>query len=253
MYAPFVGKQQPIRCATCGRLYNPTLPGCPFCARAEQTYRAGPGPASTSSAHEEFRAARRAVEEAEERGTRAVWIALLSGGGCVLMAITLSARTFTFEHGHVVPIGAIAIVGGALLATFAQRLFAHRLPGEALGRWLGVFLFGTFSFIALVYIVTMILNSAMAGPPVSVVCEVSRFTYAKRGGARASAHLACTLPDGRTVGAIEAAAKFDFKERQPFAMAVRRGGLGIWTFDPESARSLHPVWPPPVIPKYPSQ
>lgn len=253
MYDSPVGKQQPIRCAKCGRLYNPTLPGCPFCARAEQSYRAAPAPASTSPAHEEFRAARAAVEEAEERGSRAVWIALLLGGGCVLMAITLSSRTFTFEHGHVVPIGAIAVVGGVLLATFAQRLFAHRLPGEALGRWLGVFLFGTFSFTALVYIVTMVLNSTLAGPPSPASCELSRFSYAKRGGARASAYFACTLPDGRRVGGVEAAAGFAFKEGQPFTMNVRRGALGIWTFDPESVRAVHPVWPPPHIPKYPAQ
>lgn len=228
----------PIKCATCGRPYNRSFTECPFCARGGATYREpAVAPSSTSSAaHEEFRAARREVEEAEARGKRVLGAIILGGLVAMIFAMAASRSISAFGHGHLRWAFVFGLVGGAAGAWFARRLATE---DNSLAMTIVGLVFGYLMFTSIGYLGIVGLN-AFGGTPSKAVCTVTRISYAKRGGAAVTAYFKCRLPSGEDIGGDEHVANVSFKPSESFTLTVRRGALGIWTFDPESARALTP-------------
>lgn len=226
----------PVKCATCGRPYNRSLTECPFCAREGGYREPAPKPAQQGAAHEEFRAARREVEEAEARGNRI--IAAVIGGGllAILFAIAASGRLSAFGHGHLRYAFGFGLVGAALGVWSARRV------GGEDGPLVMAIVGGVFGYLALTsvaYLGIVALNS-VGGAPTRAVCATTRVSYAKRGGAAVTAYFTCVVPSGESLAGDASVAKVGFEPGERFTLTTRRGALGIWTFDPESARVLRP-------------
>lgn len=228
----------PVKCTTCGRPYNRSFTECPFCARGGATYReAAVVPSSTSSAaHEEFRAARREVEEAEARGKRVVGAIILGGLLAMIFAMAASRSISAFGHGHLRWAFVFGLVGGALGGWFARRLATD---DSSLAMTIVGLVFGYLMFTSIGYLGIVALNS-FGGAPTRAACRVTGVSHAKRGGAAVTAYFSCRLPNGEQVSGDEHVANVPFKTGEPFTLTARRGALGIWTFDPESARALTP-------------
>jgi len=222
-----------VKCGTCGRPYNRTFSECPFCARAEVGYRAPPSAPAPSPLHEEFKAQRRAIEEAEARGRRLVGMSLAGGVVAVIFASAASGVVAPFGHGHLTPVFVVGVLGGAVAAWIARRVAEEAN--------LAVTLFGFFAgyvmAAAAAYLVIIGLNAA-SGSKTTVTCTATRISYAKRGGAAVSAYFHCALPNGAVGYGSEGVSKIPFQPSVPFTLVAKRGALGIWTYDPESARAI---------------